>query len=113
MFPFAGFLPSHATGILTLALLLLVAIAYFGFHLAGAWRWIYAVCVVATVYLSAFVTVVQAFLKVPPLHALAPAGSEPPFSISQGIVLLAFIGLGIAAARRFRPAIVTSGALVR
>jgi hypothetical protein len=104
MFPFTGFLPSHATGILSLILLLLAIIGLYGAHLAGAWRWIYAVCIVASVYLSAFVTVVQSFLKVPPLHALAPAGSEPPFAITQGVVLLVFIGLGIAAVRKFHPA---------
>jgi hypothetical protein len=111
MFPFTGFLPSHATGILTLVLLLAAAIACYGFGLAGAARWTYAVCVVASIYLSAFVTVVQAFLKVPPLHALAPAGSEPPFVVTQGVVLLVFIGLGVAAARRFHPAIVTNRVL--
>ena len=34
-------------------------------------------------------------MKVPPLHALAPTASEPPFAIVQGILLLIFIALGI------------------
>jgi hypothetical protein len=46
--------------------------------------------------------VVQAFLKVPPLHALAPQQSEPPFVAAQGLVLLAFVVLGIVATARFR-----------
>ena len=54
-------------------------------------------------YLNVFVLVAQGFLKVPFLHDLAPTGSEPPFAIAQGIVLLVFIVLGVLAAIRFRP----------
>ena len=102
LFPVDKFLPSHAFGIISLVLLLLVILARYTFHLAGAWRWIYVVGLVITVYLDAFVAVVQVFLKIPALHALAPAGSEPPFAIAQGVLLVIFVGLGIAAARNFR-----------
>jgi hypothetical protein len=34
----------------------------------------------------------------------APTQKEPPFAIAQGIVLLAFLALGIAAAKKFHPA---------
>jgi hypothetical protein len=50
------------------------------------------------------VLVVQAFLKVPALHALAPQGKEPPFVLAQGLVLVLFVIAGILAVRRFRPA---------
>ncbi len=103
MFPFSGFLPSHGVGVLSLVLLALMLVALYGFKLSGAWRWVYAVCAVITVYFSAFVTVVQSFLKVPPLHALAPAGSEPPFAITQGVLLVIFIVLGVMAFRAFHP----------
>lgn len=102
-FPVDKFLPSHAFGIISLILLLLVILARFTFHLAGAWRWIYAVGLVITVYLDAFVAIVQAFLKIPSLHALAPNGSEPPFAIAQGILFVIFVVLAIAAAKRYRP----------
>jgi hypothetical protein len=36
------------------------------------------------------------------LHALAPAGSEPPFAIAQGVLFVIFVALGIAAAKNFR-----------
>ena len=109
-FPVDKFLPSHAFGIISLVLLLLVILARCTFHLAGAWRWIYVVGLVITVYLDAFVAVVQAFLKIPALHALAPTGSEAPFAIAQGALLVIFIGLGIAAARNFRqPALGAAG----
>jgi hypothetical protein len=60
-------------------------------------------CAVAALYLNVFVLVAQGFMKVPALHALAPTQSEPPFAIVQGIVLVIFIALGIAAAIKFRP----------
>src|ERR1700752_2028805 len=63
-FPVDKFLPSHAFGIISLVLLLLVILARYTFHLAGAWGWVSAVGLVITVYLDAFVAVVQAFLKI-------------------------------------------------
>jgi hypothetical protein len=89
--------------VLSLVLLLAAVVAYYAFHLAGIWRLVYVVCAVAALYLNVFVLVAQGFLKVPFLHDLAPTGSEPPFRIAQGIVLLVFIVLGVLAARRFRP----------
>ncbi len=53
--------------------------------------------------LNVFVGVVQAFQKLSFLKPLAPTGSEPPFAIAQGVVLLLFIGLGYLAVRRFHP----------
>ena len=54
-------------------------------------------------YLNVFVLVVQAFLKIPFLKALAPTQAEPPFAIAQGVVLLAFVALGILAVKSFNP----------
>jgi len=102
-FPVDKFLPSHAFGIISLVLLLLVILARYAFHLAGAWRWIYAIGLVITVYLDAFVAIVQAFLKIPALHAFAPTGSEPPFAVAQIILLVIFVVLAIMAVRKFHP----------
>jgi hypothetical protein len=98
-----GFDPPRAVGVLSLILLVGAVAAYYGFRLAGAWRWIFVACAVAALYLNVFVAIVQGFMKVPALHELAPTQSEPPFAIVQGIVLLVFIGLGIWAAIKFRP----------
>jgi hypothetical protein len=46
--------------------------------------------------------VAQAFSKVPALHELAPNQTEPPFAIAQGLLLAAFVVLGVLAAKRFR-----------
>ena len=96
-------LPSHIVGAISLVLLAAAIAAYYTFRLAGYWRPVYVITAVMALYLNVFVLVAQSFLKVPVLHALAPKGSEPPFAIAQGIVLLAFVVLGFLAVRRFRP----------
>ncbi len=98
-----GFDPPRAVGVLSLILLAGAVAAYYGFRLAGPWRWIFVACAVAALYLNVFVLIAQGFMKVPALHDLAPTQSEPPFAIVQGIVLLIFIVLGVLAAIRFRP----------
>jgi hypothetical protein len=98
-------LPSHMVGALSLVLLAIACIALYGMKLSGAWRWIYAVTALLSLYLNVFVLVIQGFLKVPALHALAPG--EPPggpvFAVVQGIVLVFFVVVIIGAVRRFRP----------
>ncbi len=101
-FPFTHLLPSHKVGILSLVVLAIAVLARYVFHLAGAWRWIYVVCAVMALYLNVFVLVVQGFLKVPALKAMAPTQSQPPFLAAQLLVLAVFIVLGIAAVKKFR-----------
>jgi hypothetical protein len=103
-FPFNGFTPAIGVGIVSLLILALAIPARYVFRYSRAWRWIYVVGSVMALYLNVFVLVVQAFLKIPALHALAPNGSEPPFAIAQAVVLLSFIAAGIFAVRRFHPA---------
>jgi len=98
-------LPSHIIGALSLVLLVVACIALYGMKLAGSWRWIYVLTAMVSLYLNVFVLVIQSFLKVPFLHALAPSvpPSEPPFAVVQGLVLLFFVLVIIGAVRRFRP----------
>ena len=105
LFPFEKLLPSHMVGMLSLVLLAIACVALYVMNLAGAWRWIYVASAMVALYLNVFVLVIQGFLKVPPLHALAPSvpPSEPPFAVIQGIVLVFFIIVIIGAVRRFRP----------
>src|SRR5882757_82041 len=98
-------LPSHIIGALSLVLLAIACFALYGQKLSGSWRWIYVVTALLALYFNTFVLVIQSFLKIGPLHALAPG--EPPggpvFAIAQGIVLVFFVLVGIGAVRRFRP----------
>ena len=101
--PPLGIDPPRIVGGISLVLLALAVIALYVFRLAGAWRWIYTSCAIAALYLNVFVGVVQAFQKLPFLHPLAPTQSEPPFLVTQLVVLLIFVGLGIRTAMVFHP----------
>jgi hypothetical protein len=98
-------LPSHIIGILSLVLLAIACVALYGAKLSGMWRWIYVVTALVSLYLNVFVLVIQSFLKVPALSAVAPGNppAGPVFAIVQGIVLLFFVLVTIGAIRRFRP----------
>ncbi|WP_245421168.1 hypothetical protein [Phyllobacterium myrsinacearum] len=103
-FPYQGFTPAIGVGILSIIILIIAAAARYPLRLAGAWRWIYVITALIALYLNVFVLVAQSFQKIPALNALAPTGSEPPFAIAQGVVLLLFIAAGFACLRRFHPA---------
>jgi hypothetical protein len=83
-----------------------LAIALFALykeHLAGAWRWIYVIAAVVSLYLNVFVLVVQSFVKIAALNALAPTQSEPPFAITQAVVLAIFALITLIAVIKFWP----------
>jgi hypothetical protein len=103
---FEKLLPSHMIGVLSLILLAIACYALYGEKLSGSWRWVFVVTALLAQYFNVFVLVIQSFLKIGPLHALAPSvpPSEPPFAIAQGIVLVFFILVIIGAIRRFHPA---------
>jgi hypothetical protein len=63
---------------------------------------VYAVGAVSSLYLNLFVLVVQAFLRVPALRAMAPTQSEPPFQVAQLVLLAISVLVGVAATIRFR-----------
>lgn len=102
-FPFHRVTPGIILGIISLVVLAVAIPARYVLHLAGQWRKIYAVTASIALYLNVFVLVAQLFMKVPSLHVLAPNGSEPPFLISQEVVMVLFIVLTIAAAIKFHP----------
>jgi hypothetical protein len=101
-FPFEHLLPSHVVGGISLVVLAVAIAARYGFGMRGAWRYVYVVTATLALYLNVFVGVVQSFLKIPALRALAPKQTEPPFVVSQAVVLLLFVVLAIVAAVRFR-----------
>jgi hypothetical protein len=104
LFPFTHFLPSHAVGIFSLLVLPIAVAGRYAYHLKGAWRWLYAVSSVTALYLNMFVLVVQLFLKVPALKALAPTQTEPPFLVAQLLNLGVLIWLGVAATLKSKAA---------
>ena len=92
--------PPHIVGVISLVDLAVALVALYQFKRVGIWRPIYTITAVFALYLNCFVLVVQSFQKIPFLHPLAPTGSEPPFAIAQGVVLIVFIVAGVFAVRR-------------
>lgn len=101
LFPFKHLLPSHIVGVISLVVLALAIVGRYVRNLAGPWRWIYVVGAVLSLYLNVFVAIVQAFLKVPALKAMAPKQTEPPFVVAQVVAMALFVVLGIVAVRKF------------
>ncbi len=102
-FPFHRLLPSHIIGIISIVVLGVVIVARYAGHLVGRWRRIYVVGAVLSLYFNFFVLIVQGFMKVPALKAVAPTQSEPPFVIAQVVALIMFIVFGIAGTIKFHP----------
>lgn len=103
LFPIHGFTPALGVGILACVVLAVTLFALYKEHLVGTWRWIYVISAVASLYLNVFVLVVQSFVKVSALSALAPTQTEPPFAITQAAVLAIFILITLVAVVKFRP----------
>jgi len=103
-FPFDHVLPSHIVGAISLVVLAVALFAVYSKHLSGVWRWIYVVSAIIALWFNVFVLIVQSFMKIAALKALAPTQSEPPFQIAQGAALALFVVLAILAVRQFRPA---------
>src|SRR5438874_8571848 len=102
-FPSHGFTPAIGLGLISLPVLALTIYARYSRQLAGHWRWIYVVGAFLTLYFNVFVGIMQSFEKIPALKAMAPTQSEPPFKLTQLVVLGLFVVLTLVASIRFRP----------
>ena len=102
LFPYKGFTPALAFGVLSTVILVLAIYALRVRKLEGGWRKTYLINALFAQYLNVFVLVVQMFQKIPALKALAPTQSEPPFGVAQGLVLVGFLWAGFAAVKRTR-----------
>ena len=74
-------------GVISLVVLAVALVALYGNHLIGRARWLYVAAAILALYLNVFVGVVQAFQKIPFLHALAPTQQSAPFVVAQVLVL--------------------------
>ena len=99
LFPISTFTPALGVGIVSAAILAVALVALYGYGLKGRARPVYGITATIGLHLNLFVLVVQAFLKIPALNALAPNGNEPPFLAIQGVLLVAAFLLGRQALR--------------
>jgi hypothetical protein len=111
LFPFHGFKPSYAVGVLSVILLALSIAARYRYQLEGGWRRTYVLTAVASLYFNVFVLVAQSFEKIPALNALGATGGA--FKVTQAVTLVAFVGLGYFAAARFHVSPAVSAPAVR
>jgi len=88
--------PAMIVGAVSLMVLAVALFALYGRHLAGRWRTAYVITAILALYLNVFVLVIQSFIKIPALHALAPSvpPAGPIFGAVQGVVLIAFVVAG-------------------
>jgi hypothetical protein len=101
MFPYKGFTPAIGVGVLSLIVLSVALVARYPARLRGRWRGVWVVTASLALYLNFFVLIVQSFMKIPSLHALAPTQTEGPFKITQVCVLVLFAILTALAFHRF------------
>jgi hypothetical protein len=93
-----GHTQALVTSTVSLIVLAVAIYARYGRGMVGNWRAIYVVTLMIALYLNVFILIVQMFHK---LAALKPYASKLTFV--QVIVLLLFIGLSVAALKRFHP----------
>jgi hypothetical protein len=101
-FPNTKVTPGIILGVLSLIVLAIALLALYVFHLRGAWRRTYAITAMIALYFNVFVLIAQTFEHVPAFHALAPTGTETPFKVAQTVLLVLFLVVITAAAKKFR-----------
>jgi len=95
LFPIKGPTPALIFGVISVVVLAVAALA-----LRGGWKRSYLALALFAQWLNMVVLVIQSYLKIPALHALAPNGNEPALLASQGLVVLIVAWLGWKALRR-------------
>jgi hypothetical protein len=106
-FPNTKVTPGIILGILSIIVLAIAVLALYVFNLRGGWRRTYAITAMIALYFNVFVLIAQTFEHVPAFHALAPTGTETPFKVAQTLLLILFIVLITAAAKKFRTPLVS------
>ena len=102
-FPITKVTPGLVLGGLSMLVLAIALFALYSKKLAGGWRAAYVTTAVIAQFFNVLVLIVQSFMKIPALHAMAPTGNEPVVKIVQVCTLLLLIVLGIAAGKKFHP----------
>src|SRR5258708_6768661 len=106
-FPNDKVTPGIILGVFSMSVLATALVPLPAFPLRGGWRPPYAITAMIALYFNVFVLIAQTFEHVPAFHALAPTGTETPFKAAQTLLLILFIVLITAAAKKFRTPLVS------
>src|SRR5258707_10915070 len=101
-FPITKVTPGLVIGGISLLVLAIALFAVYSKKLEGGWRAVYVVTAVIAQFFNVLVLIVQSFMKILALDALAPTGDEPVVKIVQGCGLVLFIGLGCVSREKVR-----------
>jgi hypothetical protein len=97
--------PAQLVGVAALLILAPTLYGLYVAHLRGAWRAIYVIGALISLYLNVFVGIIQSFQKVPspfqPAEGVPPG--DPVFGAVQGLILILFLLAGWRAVKRFHP----------
>jgi hypothetical protein len=102
LIPLHPFLPIQAISMLSVYVSGTAILAWRRYHLAGAWRSIFALTATIVLYLNVAVVVAQGFKLVIPIMALTPASAQPAFLVTQFLVMAVLVVLGILAVKGFQ-----------
>lgn len=101
-FPITKLTPGLVIGAISLVVLAVALFALYSKKLDGGWRKAYVVTAVMAQFFNVLVLIAQSFMKIGPLHAMAPTGDEGIVKIVQVCALVLLIVLGIIAAKNFK-----------
>lgn len=101
-FPITKITPGLVIGTISLVILAIAVFALYAKVLAGGWRSVYVVTAVMAQFFNVLVLIVQSFMKIGVLHAMAPTGDEMVVKVVQICALLLLIVLGVFANKNFR-----------
>jgi hypothetical protein len=96
-FPFHGITPGIVVGVISLVVLAVAVLAW-----NKKWTKTYIVTATIAEFFNVLVLIVQSFMKIAALHALAPKGTEPITNVAKVVALVLFVGLAWVAIRRGR-----------
>lgn len=101
-FPITKVTPGIIIGAISLVVLAIALFALYTKKLTGGWRTVYVVTAVLAQFFNVLVLIVQSFMKIPALHAMAPTGEESIVKITQLCALVLCIVLGVVAGKNFK-----------
>jgi hypothetical protein len=96
-FPFHGVTPGIVVGVISLVVLAVAVLAW-----NKKWAKTYIVTATIAEFFNVLVLIVQSFMKITALHALAPKGTEPITNVAKLLALVLFVVLAWVAIRRGR-----------